>query len=155
MSNEDRLTASGLVLPTPAIPIANYVPAVRCGSLLLISGQLAFAADGKLHPEHKGKLGLDVSDEAGFAAARLCGLNVLAQARIFLGSLNKIVRCIRLGGFINSSPDYERHAAIMNGASDLMVEILGDAGCHARTTIGVAQLPLSSAVEVEAMFEVH
>jgi enamine deaminase RidA (YjgF/YER057c/UK114 family) len=154
VSAEQRLLELGIVLPTPAAPVANYVPVTQAGSLLVISGQLAIEPDGKLHARHKGKLGLDVSDEAGRAAARLCAINVLAQARGVLGSLDRIKRCLRLGGFINSTTDYPALALVMNGASDLMVEVLGEAGRHARSTIGVAQLPLGCAVEVEAMFEI-
>lgn len=154
MTIEDRLRANGIELPVPAAPLANYVPCVRSGSLLVVSGQLCLGGDGKLAPEHKGKLGASVSLADGQAAARLCAINVLAQARAALGSLEPIRRCIRLGGFINALPDYDSLPAVMNGASDLMVLALGDAGRHARSTIGVAQLPLDCAVEVEAMFEV-
>ncbi len=154
MTIEDRLRANGIALPVPAAPLANYVPCVRSGSLLVVSGQLCLGADGKLAPAHKGKLGGSVSLADGQAAARLCAINVLAQARAALGSLDGIRRCIRLGGFINATPDYDSLPAVMNGASDLMVLALGDAGRHARTTIGVAQLPLDCAVEAEAMFEV-
>ena len=110
--------------------------------------------DGKLHARHKGKIGLDLSDQAGHDAARLCAINVLAQARQALGSLDRIRRCLRLGGYINATPTYASLSSVMNGASDLMVEVLGEAGRHARTTVGVAQLPLDCAVEVEAMFEI-
>ena len=154
MTIEDRLRANGIELPVPAAPLANYVPCVRSGSLLVVSGQLCLGADGKLGAAHKGKLGASVSLAEGQAAARICAINVLAQARAALGSLEPIRRCIRLGGFINATPDFDSLPAVMNGASDLMVLVLGDAGRHARTTIGVAQLPLDCAVEVEAMFEV-
>ncbi len=154
MTIEDRLRANGIELPVPAAPIANYVPCARSGSLLVVSGQLCLGPDGKLAAAHKGKLGASVALADGKEAARLCAINVLAQARASLGSLEAIRRCIRLGGFINSTSDYDSLPAVMNGASDLMVLILGDAGRHARTTIGVAQLPLDCAVEVEAMFEV-
>jgi enamine deaminase RidA (YjgF/YER057c/UK114 family) len=150
---EQRLTALGVTLPSPAAPVANYVPFVMTGNLLVISGQICFGMDGKLAPEHKGKLGGTVSAEQGVAAARLCGINVLAQAKAALGDLDRITRCVRLGGFINAMPDYAALPAIMNGASDLMVEALGDIGRHARSTIGVAELPVDAAVEVEAMFE--
>ncbi len=150
---EARLAKLGVTLPSPAAPAANYVPFVRSGNLLMISGQLCFGPDGKLAPEHKGKVGGAVSMEQGKAAARLCAINVLAQAKLALGDLDKITRCIRLGGFINATPDYEPLAQVMNGASDLMVEALGEAGRHARSTVGVI-VPLSAAVEVEALFEV-
>lgn len=151
---ESRLATLGITLPQAAAPVANYVPAVVSGSLLVISGQLALV-EGKVQPAHRGKLGAGVSDEDGKAAARLCAINLLAQAKAALGGdLGRIRRCIRLGGFINATPDFASLPLIMNGASDLMVEALGDAGRHARTTVGVAQLPLDCAVEVEAMFEI-
>lgn len=154
MSIEAKLQELGIVLPTPAAPVANYVPAVRTGQLLVISGQLCLGLDGKLAPEHKGKLGAEVSAEAGYEAARLCAINLLAQAKAALGSLDSITRCVRLGGFINTVPTYAAVPAVMNGASDLMVAVLGDKGRHARSTIGVAELPMDAAVEVEAMFEI-
>lgn len=153
MSVEARLKELGITLPQAAAPVANYVPAVRSGSLLVISGQLCLA-DGKIADAHKGKVGGAVSQEAAKEAARLCAINLLAQAKLALGSLDNIRRCVRLGGFINSTPDFGPLPAVMNGASDLMVEVLGDAGRHARTTVGVAQLPMDAAVEVEAIFEV-
>ena len=151
---ETKLRELGITLPTPAAPVANYVGAVAAGNLLVVSGQLAFGADGKLDPAHKGKLGAEVFHEAGQAAARLCAINILAQAKAALGDLDRIKRCVRLGGFINCRPDFNALPAIMNGASDLMVAVLGERGRHARTTIGVAQLPLDCAVEVEALFEI-
>ena len=154
MSIEAKLAELGIVLPTPAAPVANYVPSVRTGNLLVVSGQICLGPDGKIAPEHKGKLGAEVSAEAGYAAARLCAINVLAQTKAALGSLDKVVRCVRLGGFINAVPTYSTVPAVMNGASDLMVAVFGDAGRHARSTIGVAELPADAAVEVEAMFEV-
>lgn len=155
MSTIDRKLADmGIVLPTPAAPVANYVPFVISGHQLVISGQVAFGTDGKLADRHKGKLGGSVTSEAGVEAARFCAINVLAQAKAALGDLDRIVRCVRLGGFINAQPDFTTVPAIMNGASDLMVALLGDKGRHARSTIGVAVLPFDSAVEVEAIFEI-
>ena len=151
---DERLTQLGIVLPVPARPVANYVPFVLAGRTLVISGQLALGHDGKLDPAHTGKLGKDVSDEAGKAAARLCAINLLAQAKAALGDLDRIARCVRLGGFIHVAPDYYAVAGIMNGASDLIVDVLGDQGRHARSTIGVATLPFGCAVEVEALFDV-
>jgi enamine deaminase RidA (YjgF/YER057c/UK114 family) len=157
---ERRLAALGLELPPAAAPVANYVPGVLTGSLLFISGQLPMSAAGALAPQHKGKLGADVSEAAGREAAALCALNLLAQAAKILdgergpGGLDKIVRCVRLGGFINSAENFTNLAAVMNGASDLMASALGENGRHARSTIGVAQLPLGACVEVEAVFEV-
>ena len=151
---ETRLAALGVKLPAAAAPVANYVPCTILGNLMIVSGQLAFV-DGKIAPEHKGKLGAEVSDESGRAAARLCVINVLAQAKTALGGdLSRLKRCLRLGGFINCEPDFKSLPQIMNGASDLIVEAMGEAGRHARSTIGVAQLPMDCAVEVEAMFEI-
>lgn len=149
---EAKLQELGLILPRPAAPVATYVPTVRSGNQLFVSGQLCFAADGTL--KHKGKLGAEFSTEAGQEAARLCALNVLAHVQAAVGDLDRIVRCVRLGGFINCTPTFPDLPKVMNGASDLMVAILGDAGRHARTTIGVPQLPLDAAVEVEAIFEI-
>ena len=149
---EKKLADLGIVLPTPAAPIANYVGFVRTGSLLIVSGQICFGADGKLVA--KGKLGSTVSIEDGQKAARACAINLLAQCKLALGDLDKIVRVVRLGGFINSDPNFIDGPKVMNGASDLVVEVLGDKGRHARTTVGVAALPVDAAVEVEGMFEV-
>jgi enamine deaminase RidA (YjgF/YER057c/UK114 family) len=152
-SPEQRLAELGITLPTPAAPVANYVGTVRTGNLLVISGQLCFGADGKLAAT--GKLGANVSIEDAKAAARLSAINILAQVRATVGSLDKVVRVVRLGGFIACTPDFTQHPAVMNGASDLVVDVLGDKGRHARTTIGVPCLPLDSAVEVEALIEVE
>jgi enamine deaminase RidA (YjgF/YER057c/UK114 family) len=151
---ETKLHELGLTLPQPAAPVANYVPFVRTGSLVVISGQLCLGPDGKLSPAHTGKLGAEISPEAGQEAARLCALNLLAQLKAAIGDLDKVVRCVRRGGFINAQPDFAAIAPVMNGASDLMVAVLGERGRHARSTIGVAELPLDAAVEVEGMFEV-
>ena len=152
---EDRLAEKGLSLPQAAAPVANYVPAVRTGNLVVVSGQICVGPDGKIAPEHLGKLGGEVSLEAGQAAARLCALNLLAQLKAAVGDLDEVVRCVRLGGFINARPDFAAIAQVMNSASDMMVEAMGEAGRHARSTIGVAELPLDAAVEVEGMFEVR
>lgn len=149
---EKRLAEAGIVLPTPASPVANYVGGVRAGNLLVISGQLCFDAAGQLMA--KGKLGGGVSIDHGHAAARACAVNLLAQVKAALGDLDRVARVVRLGGFINSTPDFIDGPKVMNGASDLMVAAFGDAGRHARTTIGVAALPFDAAVEVEGMFEV-
>ncbi len=152
---ETKLHDLGITLPSPAAPVANYVPFVRTGHLVIISGQLCLGLDGKIGDAHKGKLGAEVSMEAGQEAARLCAINLLAQLKAAVGDLDRVVRCVRLGGFINVVPTFSAVAQVMNGASDLMVEALGDAGRHARSTIGVAELPLDAAVEVEGMFEVR
>ena len=125
---ESRLSALGLTLPKAAAPVANYVPTVITGNLLVISGQLCFGPDGKLAPSHIGKLGGEVTAEEGVRAAQLCGLNVLAQAKAALGDLERITRCVRLGGFINAVPTYAGLPVIMNGASDLMGESVGEIG---------------------------
>jgi enamine deaminase RidA (YjgF/YER057c/UK114 family) len=148
---EKKLEEMGIALPTPAAPIANYIGFVRTGRLLFVSGQLCLA-DGKLVAQ--GKLGTQVTVEQGQAAARASAVNLLAQVKAALGDLDKVVRVVRLGGFINSAPDFVDAAKVMNGASDLMVAVFGDKGRHARTTIGVAVLPVDAAVEVEGTFEV-
>jgi enamine deaminase RidA (YjgF/YER057c/UK114 family) len=149
---DKKLADLGIVLPTPAAPIANYVGFVRTGNLLFVSGQLCLDAEGKLVA--KGKLGAEVSVEDGQKAARACAVNVLAQARTALGDLDKVTRVVRLGGFISSVAAFLDGPKVMNGASDLMVTAFADKGRHARTTVGVSVLPLDAAVEVEALFEV-
>jgi enamine deaminase RidA (YjgF/YER057c/UK114 family) len=149
---EHKLTALGIVLNEPASPVANYVGFVRTGNLLFVSGQVCFGGDGKLIA--KGKLGAEVTIEQGSSAARGCAINLLAQLKAALGDLDKVVRVVRLGGFINSTPDFLDGPKVMNGASDLMVAVFGDKGRHARTTVGVAALPADAAVEVEGLFEV-
>jgi enamine deaminase RidA (YjgF/YER057c/UK114 family) len=148
---DKRLSELGITLPTPPVPVANYVPAVLTGSLLFCSGQVSAAPGGKTV---KGKLGAEATLEQGQEAARICAINLLAQAKAALGDLDRIRRCVRLGGFINATPTFAQLPIVMNGASDLMVEVLGDAGRHARTTVGVAELPSDASVEVEALFEV-
>jgi enamine deaminase RidA (YjgF/YER057c/UK114 family) len=152
---ERALKDLGIVLPQPAAPVANYVPYVRTGSLVVISGQLCLGADGTLADAHRGKVGAEVSPEAAQDAARLCAINLLAQLKAAVGDFDQVVRCVRLGGFINAVPTFAALAPVMNGASDLMVAALGDRGRHARSTIGVAELPLDAVVEVEGMFEVR
>ena len=149
---EKKLADLGITLPMPASPIANYVPFVRVGTLLIVSGQICLDENGKLVA--KGKLGGGVSVEDGQKAARACAINLLAQARAALGDLDKIKQVVRLGGFINSDPAFLDGPKVMNGASDLVVAVLGDKGRHARTTVGVAVLPADAAVEVEGIFEV-
>ena len=153
MSAEKKLAELGLALPAPATALANYIPAARSGSLLFVSGQLPMR-DGALDPACRGKLGADLFNEGGQAAARLAAINVLAQARAAIGSLDRVTRVVRLGGFINSAPGFHALPVVMNGASDLMVAVFGDKGRHARTTVGVSELPLDAAVEIEAVFEV-
>lgn len=149
---EKKLAELGIPIPAPATPVANYVGFVRTGNLIFVSGQLCFDAEGKLVAT--GKLGATVSMEDGQKAARACAVNVLAQLKAALGDLDKIARVVRLGGFINAAPDFLETPKVMNGASDLVVTAFGDKGRHARTTIGVAVLPMDAAVEVEGLFEV-
>ena len=148
---DKRLSDLGIVLPVPASPIANYVGFVRTGALLFVSGQICLESGGKLVA--KGKLGQNVSIEDGQRAARACAVNLLAQVKVAVGDLDKVVRLVRLGGFINSDPAFLDGPKVMNGASDLVVEVFGDKGRHARSTVGVASLPLDAAVEVEGLFE--
>ena len=149
---EKKLASLGINLPTPASPIANYVPFVRSGNIIVVSGQLCFGADGDLVA--KGQLGAGVSMNDGQKAARACAINLLAQLKTALGALDKVTRVVRLGGFINSVPGFTDGPKVMNGASDLMVEVFGEKGRHARSTVGVAALPANAAVEVEGQFEV-
>src|SRR5438045_4960208 len=149
---EKKLADLGITLGTPAAPVANYVGFVRSGNLLVVSGQLCFGAEGKLVAV--GKLGGAVSVEDGQKAARACAVNLLAQVKVALGDLDKVMRVVRLGGFINSAPAFLEGPKVMNGASDLMVEVFGGKGRHARTTVGVAALPVDAAVEVEGLFEI-
>ena len=146
-----RLEELGVQLPHSAAPIANYVGFVRTGNLLFVSGQICLA-DGT--PVAKGKLGKQVAVEQGQAAARVCAINLLAQVKAAVGDLDRVTRVVRLGGFINSAPDFLDGSKVMNGASDLMVAVFGDKGRHARTAVGVAALPADAAVEVEGTFEV-
>jgi len=151
-SVDKKLASLGISLPTPATPIANYVPFVRSGNMLVVSGQLCFGGDGNLVAT--GQLGGGVSMDDGQKAARACAVNLLAQLKAALGDLDKVTRVIRLGGFINSTPGFTDGPKVMNGASDLMVEVFGEKGRHARSTVGVAALPANAAVEVEGQFEV-
>ncbi len=146
---ETRLAALGITLPQAAVPVANYVPTVIAGNILIVSGQLPLH-EGKLAVA--GKLGGGVSPEDGIKAARYCMINVLAQVKAALGDLARVQRVVRLGGFIACTADFTQHAPVMNGASDLAVEAFGDIGKHARSTVGVPSLPLDAAVEVEGMF---
>jgi enamine deaminase RidA (YjgF/YER057c/UK114 family) len=148
---EARLAELGIVLPTPAAPIANYVPYAVSGKLVVISGQIPLR-EGQV--AFTGKVGQDLTPEQGQEAARLCFVNLLAQLRAAAGGeLDRVARVLRLGGFIAAPAAFTQHAAVMNGASDLAVAVFGDAGRHARTTIGVPSLPADAAVEVEGMFE--
>ena len=149
---EQKLNELGIVLHQPNPPVANYVGFVRTGHLLFGSGQVCNTPEGKLIA--KGKLGAGVTTEQGAAAARGCAINLLAQVKMALGDLDKVARVVRLGGFVNATPDFLEGPKVLNGASDLMVAVFGDKGRHARTTVGVAALPSDAAVEVEGIFEV-
>jgi enamine deaminase RidA (YjgF/YER057c/UK114 family) len=148
----DRLAELGIELPAPAAPAANYVPARLSGNLLVVSGQLPME-NGAVR--YKGKLGAGVGLEDGQAAARLCAINILAQVRLACGDLDRIAACLRLGGFVACAPHFVDHPKVVNGASDLMVAVLGEAGRHARAAVGVPSLPFDAAVEVEGMFELR
>jgi len=147
MNVHARLEELGIVLPQAAAPVASYVPVVIHGDLAFVSGQVSFV-DGELL---KGRLGEDVSLEDGIKAARGCGLMILAQLAAALGSLDRVERVVKLGGFVNSTPDFTDQPKVVNGASDLMLEVFGDAGKHARAAVGVPSLPLGVAVEVDAV----
>lgn len=150
---EKRLEAMGVVLPEPAAPVASYVGNVVHNGLVFVSGQIPLV-DGKV--AQTGLLGDSVSLEEGAAAARICAINILAQVKVACGGdLDRIERCIRLGGFVASTPDYGDHPKVINGASDFMVEALGDRGAHSRAAVGVASLPLNVSVEVEATFAIR
>lgn len=149
---EARIAELGITLPQAAAPAANYVPFVRTGNQLFISGQIPMGPDGI---QFQGKLGAGTSIEDGQAAARLCAINLLAQAKAALGDLDKVVHLVKIVGFVNSAPDFGDQPKVMNGASDFLVEALGDRGRHARSAVGVAGLPFGVAVEVEAVFEVE
>lgn len=148
---EDRLAAMGITLPTPAAPAANYLPYCRSGSLLFTAGQLPLR-DGKLIAS--GLLGRDVDTAAGREAAKICAVNVLAQAKAATGDLEVIRRLVKMTVFVASTPDFTEQHLVANGASDLLAAVLGDAGKHARSAVGTASLPLNAPVEVEAIIEV-
>jgi enamine deaminase RidA (YjgF/YER057c/UK114 family) len=147
-----RLKELDITLPTPPAPVASYVPYVISGKQVFISGQVTMA-DGGL--KYVGTVGKDISLEDGQAAARLCAINLLAQLKAACGGdLDKVKRCVKLGVFVNAVPGYDKHPEVANGASNLMVEVFGDAGKHARAAVGAGSLPRNVAVEVEAVFEI-
>ena len=147
---DTRLQELGIVLPEPVAPVANYVPSVIAGGLLYISGQISVDAGGGI----KGVVGVDVDLERAQAAARLCGINLLAQIRgATHGDFERVRRIVKLGGFVQAGPEFFDIPKVINGCSDLMVEVLGDAGRHARSAVGVYRLPLNFAVEVDAVVE--
>lgn len=148
---EKRLADIGLVLPEPAAPVASYVPVVVAGGMAHVSGQLPFV-DGKLVT---GRLGEDVSLDTGVEAAQACGIMILAQLKAALGSLARVERIVKLGAFVNSTPDFTDQPKVANGASELMAAVFGEAGRHARSAVGVPVLPLAAAVEVDAIVAVR
>ena len=147
-----RLKGMGIDLPAPAKPVANYVPFVRTGSLVFISGQVTMS-HGELR--YVGKVGKEISVDDAKKAARLCGINILSNLKAALdGDLDKVVRCVKLVGFVNAIDSFTQQPEVVNGCSDLMVEVFGDKGRHARSAVGSGSLPRNVAVEVEAIFEV-
>ncbi|HER27199.1 MAG TPA: RidA family protein [Rhodospirillales bacterium] len=149
---EKRLDKLGIELPVAAAPAANYAPYVVSGGLVFVSGQIT-ARSGEL--QYTGRLGLDLDVDEGYRAARLCGLNLIAQVRSALdGDLDRLRRVVKLGGFVCSTPDFTDQPKVINGASDLMVEVFGEAGRHARFAVGCPSLPLGVAVEVDGVFEI-
>lgn len=151
MSIEARLAELGITLPEAMAPVANYVPWVRSGNLIFVSGQIS-TADGK---PLTGKLGDTMDVAAGAEAARSCGLALIAQVKAATGSLDKVVRVVKLVAFVNSTPDFGDQPEVVNGCSDLMVEVFGDKGRHARAAVSAPSLPRGVAVEVDAIFEVE
>jgi enamine deaminase RidA (YjgF/YER057c/UK114 family) len=148
---EERLRQLGVDLPAPAAPVAAYVPTVRTGNLVYVSGQVP-TVEGR--PTHLGHLGADVDLEAGRAAARTCAINVIAALKAELGELSQVRRIVKLTGFVASTPDFTDEPKVVNAASELFGEVFGDAGRHARAAVGVAALPLGVPVELEAIVEV-
>jgi enamine deaminase RidA (YjgF/YER057c/UK114 family) len=148
---EARLSALGIILPAPVAPVANYVPFVRSGNLVHISGQVSLDASGGI----KGTVGTEIDIDTAVAAARLCGINLMAQMKLAAGGdLDKLVRIVKLGGFVQAGPEFFAIPQVINGCSDLMVAAFGDAGRHARSAVGVYRLPLNFSVEVDAVVEV-
>ncbi|MCJ8191238.1 RidA family protein [Sphingomicrobium aestuariivivum] len=152
MSIEAKLQELGIELPEPAAPVASYLPAVEAGGFLHISGQISMREDGSLIV---GTLGEDYDLESGIAAARRCGIMLLAQMKKALGSLDRVEKVVKLGGFVNSAADFTDQPKVVNGASDLMQEVFGEAGRHARSAVGVNTLPLGVAVEVDAIVKIR
>jgi enamine deaminase RidA (YjgF/YER057c/UK114 family) len=150
-SISERLTAMGVTLPEAAAPAANYVPSIQCNGILYISGQLPMQ-DGKIVVTGTLGAGTEIAD--GQNAARLCAINILAQAKAALGDLERISQVIRLTGFVNSALDFHDHPVVINGASDLIAEALGTRGKHTRVAVGVASLPFGAAVEIDAMIAI-
>lgn len=147
---EARLDALGIELPAPMKPVATYVPYVITGNLLFVSGQVSATADGRI----LGRLGENMELSAGQQAARICGINLIAQCKAAVGDLSRIKRVVKLGGFVNAAPSFIDIPQVVNGCSDLMVEVFGEAGKHARSAVACPTLPLGVAVEVDGVFEI-
>jgi enamine deaminase RidA (YjgF/YER057c/UK114 family) len=147
---EKRISELGIELPNPSKPVANYVGAIRTGTLVVLSGHISKDNNGELI---KGKLGVDLTVEQGYNAARQCGIVMLSTLKEELGNLNKVVRIVKVSGFVNSAPDFTDQSKVVNGFSDLMVEVFGERGKHARAALGMASLPLGAAVEIEMIVE--
>jgi len=152
VSTEERIKDLGLELPAPVTPVGAFVPFVRSGSLLYVSGQIPIRTNGSIVV---GQVGNDVSVEEAQAAARLCGLSVIGVARAALPSLDDIVRVIRIGGFVNAEPGFAQQPQVIDGASKLMIEVWDERGRHARAAVGVSSLPANAVVELDAIFEVR
>lgn len=148
---EAHITSLGLRLPMASTPVANYVPYVKTGNLLFISGQLPLQ-DGVV--QYAGLVGAGISSEQAYEAAKICGLNLIAQAKAACGDLDRVTRVVKLTGFVASGEEFTDHPKVVNGASDLMVQVFGDAGRHCRVAVGAPSLPRGACVEVEAIFEV-
>lgn len=152
-SPEDRLSALGITLPKAAAAAANYVPFVMSGNQLFIAGQIPFLNGEKLHI---GRVGDSLTIEQGQEAAKACALNILTQVKSAVdGDWSRVVRCVKLGGFVNAGPDFDQHPVVINGASEMMVAALGDIGRHARFAVGASNLPFGVAVEIDAIFEIR
>lgn len=147
MSIAERLKAAGVILPDPRPPVANYVPFVMTGNLLFISGQVSAAPDGLI----RGRLGENMTTEEGQQAARVCAINLIAQMRAALSELERVKRVVKLGGFVNAAHDFTDIPKVVNGCSDLMVEVFGECGRHARSAVACPVLPMGAAVEVDAV----
>ena len=152
MSAEEKAKQLGLDLGGATPPVANYVPTVRTGNLIFVSGQLPTRPDGS---RPTGKLGAEISVEEGYEAARLATIGLLARVRAETGSLDRVKRVVKVTGYVNATPDFTQHPQVINGASDLFFEVFGDAGRHARAAVGVGSLPLGAPVEVELIVEVE
>src|SRR5688572_3007139 len=149
---EEKIAALGLALPAISSPVANYVPAVRSGSLIFLAGHIPRGADGKVIT---GKVGRDASEKDANAAARQTALALLAALKLEIGDLSKVKRIVRVGGFVNATDDFKAHPQVINGCSDLLVAVFGDRGRHARAALGMGSLPLGAVVEIEMVVEVE